>query len=49
MQETKKPALRKEYTVKVDTHVHKGKAVAKNDKISLTEKQAERLKGMEVI
>lgn len=45
----KKAAPRKEYEVKTDTHVHKGKPVKKGGKIDLTDKQAARLKEIGVI
>ena len=49
MSEKKKPAERKEYTVKVTTHVHMGQPCEKGDKINLTEAQAKRLQGKGVI
>lgn len=49
MTEQKKAAERKEYTVKVDTHTHRGEPVAKGGKIDLTEAQAKRMKEQGVI
>lgn len=49
MASQKKAAERKEYTVKVTTHTHKGKAVANGGKVDLTEKQAASLKEKGII
>ncbi len=49
MQNIKKAAERKEYIVKVETHTHKGKLIAKDGKIDLTAKQAAVLKEKGVI